>query len=264
MRTSLIISTYNWPEALDLVLKSVLLQSSPVDEVIIADDGSLDSTKLIVEKYKNIFRTSINHIWHKDVGFRKTKILNKAFLACSGDYIIQIDGDIILHENFIKDHIKNAEENRFIHGGRVFLNKSITLERIKSTEINFHFFNYGITNRINTIYSPFLSNFFNYKSITLSKTRGCNFSCWKKDFIMVNGYNEDMLGWGFEDSELSARLIHNGLFKKRLKFTALTYHLYHENNSKKDISLNLSILKNCVVEKNVTCKNGINKYTDVS
>ncbi len=263
MRTSLIISTYNWPEALELVLKSVLLQSVLVDEVIIADDGSSETTRLIVEKYINTTKNPIYHIWHKDVGFRKTKILNKAFLACSGDYVIQIDGDIILHKNFIKDHIKNAEENRFIHGGRVFLSQKITLERFKTKEINFHFFNYGITNRINTIYSPFLSNFFNYKSITLSKTRGCNFSCWKKDFIMVNGYNEDMLGWGFEDSELSVRLINKGLFKKRLKFSALTYHLYHQNKSKSDISRNANILQNSVDKQSVTCENGINNYTDV-
>ena len=45
------------------------------------------------------------------------------------------------HKNFIKDHIKNAEENRFIHGGRVFLSQKITLERLRSKEINFHFFN---------------------------------------------------------------------------------------------------------------------------
>ena len=64
------------------------------------------------------------------------------------------------------------------------------------------------------LYIHLFIKFFNYKSITLSKTRGCNFSCWKKDFIIVNGYNEDMVGWGFEDSELSVRLINKGLFKK--------------------------------------------------
>tara|TARA_B100001142_G_C14345225_1_gene659670 strand:+ start:1026 stop:1817 length:792 start_codon:yes stop_codon:yes gene_type:complete len=259
MRTSLIISTYNWPEALDLVLKSVLFQSVTVDEIIIADDGSSNSTKLIFEKYKNIFLNSINHIWHQDIGFRKTKILNKAFVASSGDYIIQIDGDIILHEHFIKDHIKSAEKNKFIHGGRVFLNEKITLERLRNKNINFHFFNRGVNNRINTIYSPFLSNFFSYKSTTLRKTRGCNFSCWKKDFEKINGYNEDMLGWGLEDSELSARLINNGLFKKRLKFTALTYHLHHDNNSKSDVKRNLKILKNSVANKIIICNKGINQ-----
>tara|TARA_B100001250_G_scaffold397141_1_gene403937 strand:- start:69 stop:851 length:783 start_codon:yes stop_codon:yes gene_type:complete len=260
MKTSLIISTYNWPEALELVLKSVLFQVISVNEIIIADDGSTNKTCELIEKYISLFDVPLIHIWHEDKGFRKTTILNKAYKAASGDYIVQIDGDIILHPSFIKDHINNAEKGTFIHGGRVLLDADITLIRLKNANIKFHFFNRGLVNRINTIYFPFLSGFFNYRSSTLSKTRGCNFACWKKDFALVNGYNEKMIGWGLEDTELSARLINNGIFKKRLKFIALSYHLFHKSHQADNYTTNQKILRDTISSKVTFCDKGLNQY----
>ena len=261
MKTTLIISTYNWPEALKLVFESVLRQSILVDEIIIADDGSPETTRFLIDDYRDLFDIPIKHIWQDDLGFRKTIILNKAFYASSGDYIIQIDGDILLHSNFIKDHLDNAEKSRFIHGGRVLLNENLTSKSLKSSIIDFHFFNRGLKNRINAIYSPFLARFFSYKSASLNKTRGCNFSCWKSDFIKVNGYDENMVGWGLEDTELSCRLINNNVFKKRLKFVALSYHLYHEINKQQNYGVNYSILSDTINKKNKFCKNGISNHS---
>ena len=101
MKTALIIATYNWPEALELVFLSLLNQSVSPDEIIIADDGSARETKQLVENYAQKFNAKIKHIWQEDDGFRKTKILNKSFLKAKSEYIIQIDGDIIIHNEFI-------------------------------------------------------------------------------------------------------------------------------------------------------------------
>ena len=260
MKTTLIISTYNWSNALELVLKSVLCQTFTVDEVIIADDGSSEETKLLIKTYSNLFSTPLKHIWHPDLGFRKTIILNKAYSCSIGDYIIQIDGDIILHPKFIQDHITNAKKSQFIHGGRVLLSANVTLARLNNLNINFNFFNKGLSNRLNAIYSPFLSNFFQSQSRSLNKTRGCNFSCWKEDFDRINGYNQDMIGWGLEDSELSARLINNNILKKRLKFIALTYHLYHEVQKKSNCIINRKILDSTLMNKLKFCNNGLKRF----
>ena len=259
MKTSLIISTYNWPEALSLVLKSVLIQTVLVNEIIIADDGSSEATKLIIDKYRRSIQIPMIHIWHEDLGFRKTIIMNKAYSAAIGDYIIQVDGDIILHPKFIYDHINNAKKNQFTHGGRVLVNAQTTLERLNNLSIYFNFFTYGLKNRLNAIYSPFLSSFFNFKSTSINKTRGCNFACWKKDFEMVNGYNEDMVGWGYEDTELSVRLINNNIFKIRLKFIALTYHLNHIIKEDDNNDVNLNILNYTISNNSTLCKNGIQR-----
>ena len=52
MRISLIITTYNWPQALELVLRSVEMQSQLPHEVIVADDGSSKSTADVVKDFQ--------------------------------------------------------------------------------------------------------------------------------------------------------------------------------------------------------------------
>nr|WP_198160605.1 glycosyltransferase [Pedobacter panaciterrae] len=121
--TALLISTYNWPEALDLVLSSVLLQSKMPDEILIADDGSTDETKVIIEKYKKLFKVPILHFWQEDHGFRKTLILNKAIAGAKSEYIIEIDGDIIIHRKFIEDHLNFAVPGTFVRASRGYINK---------------------------------------------------------------------------------------------------------------------------------------------
>lgn len=104
MTVSLIIATYNWPEALELSLMSALNQSQLPNEILVADDGSTEETKQLVEKYKAISKVRLLHVWQEDEGFRLAKIRNRAIAACTGDYVIQVDGDIIMHPDFVKDH----------------------------------------------------------------------------------------------------------------------------------------------------------------
>lgn len=114
MKVSLVISTYNWKEALGLCLLSVTRQTVIPTEVIIADDGSRSDTKLLIEEFKNHFPCPIKHVWHEDNGWRKCIIMNKAFAVCEGDYIIEIDGDIIMHSHFIEDHVTEATPGCFL------------------------------------------------------------------------------------------------------------------------------------------------------
>lgn len=133
MTVSLIISTYNSPKALDLCLMSVLQQSVLPDEVLIADDGSNEETRKIVEEFKKQSTVPVIHVWHEDNGFRLTVIRNKAIAKASMDYIIQIDGDIILNHHFIKDHKRFARKNSFVSGSRLNiqseLSKKLIIER---------------------------------------------------------------------------------------------------------------------------------------
>ena len=262
MKTSLVIATYNWPEALELVILSILKQSVLPNEILIADDGSTKETKQLIERYSSKFKSGIKHIWQKDDGFQKTSILNKSIAKASGDYIIQIDGDIIIHTHFIKDHVQTAEKGFFIHGSRTFLNDTTTKKAIKNSIINFSIFSPGITNRFNSLHSLLLSKVLSKKNKKLKGTRGCNFSFWKQDFIKVNGYNEDMTGWGKEDTELSVRLMNSGLQKLKLKCLAICYHLHHKISSKEGLNINNSILSLVVKEKREICNNGINKYAN--
>ncbi len=90
--------------------------------------------------------------------------------------------------------------------------------------------------------------------------KGCNFSFWKKDFINVNGFNNDFVGWGREDSELAVRLINNGIFKIHLKFKAICFHLHHEIFSRERDEKNLQMLAEAMRNKIKFAPNG---YTQV-
>ncbi len=260
MKTALLISTYNWPEALELILKSVLIQSQFPDEVIIADDGSKEATKELIESYTEHTKLQINHIWQEDNGFRKSKVLNKAIASTSCDYIIQIDGDCIMHKDFVKDHISSAEKGMFLFGSRVNIKKEALSDILKNGKFQFSFFSGDIGKRTRNLRIPVLRD--NYKSSPLfsSKVRGCNISYWREDFIKVNGYNEAMEGWGREDSEFILRVLNKGIQGKRLRYGGIVYHLYHPESSKSNLEDNDKIQQKTIKEKLVWCEKGVSKY----
>jgi len=261
MKTSLIITTYNWPEALELVLLSVKNQSMLPSEVIVADDGSTNDTKTLINAYSQDFPVPLIHVWHEDKGFRRSSVLNLAISKTDSDYIIQLDGDCIIHNNFVEDHINSAEENIYLYGSRVTIQKFLLPNLFKDKMITFSYFSRGLKKRNRNIYLPFLGSILYKKNSTLSrKIRGCNLSYWRSDFLKVNGYNEDMTGWGREDSEFIIRMMNSGISGKRLKYKAIIYHIWHKESSKEKLNINHDIQQSAIKNKLVWCKNGINKY----
>ncbi|PKG51826.1 glycosyltransferase family 2 protein [Olleya sp. 1-3] len=259
MTNTLIISTYNWPEALSLVLKSVLNQSKLPDQVIIADDGSTKTTKVVIDAFKSKTTITVLHLWQEDIGFRKAKVLNRAIVESTGDYILQVDGDCILHRHFVKDHLSLAKPNQYLFGSRVTIKKTFLDSLFKRKGINFSFLSKGIKKRTRAIHIPFLSHFYKSSREFSKKYRGCNTSYFKRDALAINGYNEDFEGWGREDSDFALRLLNNGVISRRIRYKAIVFHIYHfekpKNNLEKNNSIELQTIKN-----NVTwCDNGINK-----
>jgi glycosyltransferase involved in cell wall biosynthesis len=260
MKTALLIPTYNWPEALELVLKSALLQTRLPNEIIIADDGSNDKTKSLIEQFNQKSKISIHHIWQEDDGFRKSKILNKAIATATADYIIQVDGDCILHKNFIEDHFNEAQNGVYLYGSRVNILPDFAADVIFKRKINFNLFSKEIKNRTRSLHISFLSKLYKPHKGISRKFRGCNVSYWRKDFMKINGYNEDFEGWGREDSDLAIRLGNNGIKAKRLRYSGIVYHIHHKINSKDNFELNDKIQKETIVNKIIKVSNGIDKY----
>jgi glycosyltransferase involved in cell wall biosynthesis len=257
---ALIATTYNWPEALELILLSVLNQTVFPNEVIIADDGSREDTKQLIDDFKKKFPVPLIHVWHEDNGFQKTKILNKAIAAAQSDYIIQIDGDIIINKNFIKDHLTHAQKGQFLFGSRVNIKKVFLKELFIKKKIYFNFFSKGIKKRFRTIRIPIYTNFIKQNHVVSSKLRGCNMSFWKDDIIKINGYNEKFIGWGCDDYELGYRLHSYGIAGRRLKFSGIVYHIFHPELSKSNTANNEIIQKETFDKKLFFINDGINKY----
>ena len=263
MKVSLIISTYNRPDALSVCLDSIQYQTVLPHEIIIGDDGSTSETKDIIDQIKEKFPIPVIHIWQEDKGFRLAMMRNKSIAQANGDYIIEIDGDVFLHSKFIEDHIRLAQPKHYLKGTRVRLNKLLT-EQIctnkKSQKI--YPWNKGIESKAETaIHSKLLSSIFadNFKKNKISGL-GCNMSFWKDDFIKINGYDEFFEGWGKEDDDLAHRLGRYGCKKRTIRFSGIVYHLWHGLESKEDEQKNTDYLHLNDKQSTIRCNNGVDKY----
>lgn len=261
MKVTLIISTYNRPEALKLCLLSAFRQKLLPDEIIIGDDGSSSETKLMIDSLRKKSPVRLVHLWHEDCGFRLAMMRNKCIAIASGEYIVEIDGDIIMHRNFIRDHVHFAQKGFYLKGGRANLNKKFTEKICQNGKLpTLGFFTNGYeSKRENSLNIPFLGR------ILMSKYRkkrglalGCNMSFFKSDAISINGYDEFFEGWGGEDGDFARRLRLSGIKKHHLKFIGNTFHLWHYDKYMYNKSLNeeYSTRDNpCPI-----CENGLNKY----
>jgi glycosyltransferase involved in cell wall biosynthesis len=258
--SALLISTYNWPTALRLVLTSAIEQTIKVNEILIADDGSSAETQLLIEEFQKKSAIPIRHFWQEDKGFRKSKILNKSLAATTVDYIIQVDGDCIMHPQFVEDHLRALEKGVYLYGSRVNILPNFVEQVLENKKTKFNFFSKEIKNKTRSIHLWFLSSLYQSHDGISSKFRGCNVSFWRQDFIDINGYNEDYEGWGREDSDLVIRMGNKGVKSKRLRYAGIVYHIYHKINSKHNFKLNDSMQEETIAKKVTFIENGVNKY----
>lgn len=233
---SLVICTYNWKEALALVLKSVASQRRLPDEVIVADDGSREDTAAMLREIARDFPVPLRHVWQPDEGFRRARALNRAFAAARGDYVIQLDGDMLMHPEFVADHLALARPGRFLQGTRIRTTAAEAKRLLGGGAARFGWFvdayyrddsnrsTYHYGRRHHSVRALWLARL---KARASGHPMGCNVSFWREDLLRVNGYDERMVGYGSEDLELDARLQHAGLRRSQIKFAALTLHLEH-------------------------------------
>lgn len=230
-------------------------------EILIADDGSDDRTRTLVADITALSPIPMRHIWHEDKGFRLAAIRNKAIAAASGDYIIQIDGDVIPQLHFIEDHIAFARPGYFTAGSRGMLSETPTWRLLSGQDVRLSPLTEGVGNRTNTIRLPFLAGL--YRTMGPKRdVKGCNMAFWRDDLLRVNGYDEGFVGWGCEDSELAARLCNTGIRQQQMKFRGVIYHLdhgkaprnHHEYEQNKQLYLE-SIARNAT-----RCTLGVDQY----
>lgn len=255
---SVIITTYNWKEALALCLESLFAQEDLNFEIIIADDGSRPDTAELIETYSQKSPIQIKHIYHEDKGFRAATIRNKAVLNCMGDYIIFLDGDCVVLPQFIARHRKLAQQHYFVPGNRVLLNASFT-KTVISTPLFIHkttwrtWLSWRMQNKINR-FLPLIYFPFHYMRLTRPYYWGgamtCNLAVWKEDFLAVNGFDNRFQGWGYEDSDLIVRLIHHGVKRKEGRFALPVFHLWHTQNDRSQQESNYQLLMQRVNNSN--------------
>ena len=263
--TTLIITTYNQKERLALVLDSVCALNPLPKEVLIADDGSTNDTRELIKSYQRNFPCELRHIWQEDRGFRAGQIRNRAIDSACGKYIIIIDGDMILDSRFVAEHLRFAQRGVVLQGSRVILGQDKTDEILKQKDFRFAFKIHSLNSLHCNILAKFIyktskitADFFE-KNDLIKGVRSCNMSFFKSDCEAINGFNEEFVGWGREDSEFVARFLFNGGEMRRVKFNAIAYHLYHPENSRATLESNHNIYIYICKTKATWAKMGLQK-----
>ena len=265
MLISLIITTYNRPDALNAVLLALLQQTDSAFEIIIADDGSTQKTADLIHGFQRKKQLLIQHIWQVDNGFQAAKIRNKGILAAMGDYLIFLDGDCVPRPCFIAKHRKLAAAGYFISGNRSLFSKNYTSDFLThSLSVGtFHWWSYGLLRlqgKINRWFPLFFLPMGCFRRAHPNRWRGvktCNLAVWKSDLITINGFDESYTGWGYEDSDLVIRLIRSGVKHKSGRFATTVLHLWHPENSRSQEKANL--LRLDAIQKNsmIIAKQGL-------
>lgn len=235
MKISVILSTYNSPEWLEKVLWGYHNQSFKDFEMVIADDGSNDKTAELLKRMRQQTNLEIKHVWQEDKGFRKSRILNKAVLEASFEYIVFSDGDCIPRKDFLAVHAAEALEGHYLSGSYFKLPMNVSQSISKDDILNGRCFDvkwlrqqglsfWRKTHKISLSHPA--AKLANRITLTDCNFKGSNGSAWKKDILAVNGYDERM-PWGGQDREFGVRLINSGIKPKHVRYNAIVIHLDH-------------------------------------
>lgn len=234
---SVIVSTYNWPQALNLSLKSLSEQTDLHFEVVVADDGSTEETKEVIEFWRAKSTFPVIHSWQEDLGFRLARSRNLAVSRSHGDYFIFLDGDCLVRSDFVASHRRLAASHYVLAGQRILLSESFTKQCTISQEIGWR---ESILELIKLSQQKHINRFFPAINLPLGwlrimrgrkwqLLRGCNWSLFRSDYLEVKGQDEAFEGWGYEDSDMVIRLINNQCRVKWAGFASPCFHLWHKN-----------------------------------
>lgn len=236
--TEVIVSTYNNPLALHCALLGLAGQTTHEFQVCIADDGSEQSTREVVERWRErLGENRFRHVWHPDNGFAKNEILNKAIASSCADYLIFIDGDCIASPGYIQRHFDLRQHGQFVSGSLIRMplevNSLLTDELITSKRI-FQLDwlkDHGCVTRLGTWLKTAslplsFANFLERISPVKKVWNGCNSAGWRADLYRVNGFDEAMR-YGSEDVEMGVRLNNAGIQGRHNRYTAPLLHIEH-------------------------------------
>jgi glycosyltransferase involved in cell wall biosynthesis len=270
MNISVIITTYNQPRWLNLVLLGYVCQEDRDFEIVVADDGSDERTAAVIAKMRNIYGLKIEHIWHEDRGYRRSVILNKATLAARSDYLIYTDGDCIPRSDFVCWHKKLAQKGHFLSAGHIPLplemSYRLTEEDIIKKRINSisWLLNNGLPfNRrvLRLIQNPGIVQLMNRLTISKATWNLGNVSTFREYVLRVNGFDET-LRYGGADREFGERLKNSGIFGIQIRYAAITFHLHHNRpyKTQEGIQRIKERRKEVIRRKITTTSTGINRH----
>lgn len=234
-KLAVIVSTYKQPEHLKRCLFSLCIQYRQNFEIVIADDGSGDETRRVIDQFMEYHTIAVKHVWQEDLGFRKARILNRAVAATDAEYLVFIDGDCVAHPDFLAVHEHNARLGHYLSGSRICLNEKMT-ERLTMMDIAHGraFFSWWLLAHgmkpdrrlLRLSLGEKTCAWLDRHTITQPHWLGCNASCFRTDYLRVDGVDE-VFSYGFEDGDFGIRLENAGVKGINVRWRANVLHLDH-------------------------------------
>jgi len=266
---SVIVSTYNRPDALRAVLEGLLHQSETNFECIVADDGSTTPTREVVDAFAQRFHGRLKHVWHADEGFRLSAIRNLAAEHSSGEFLCFLDGDCVPRNHFVAAHQKIAEEGWISRGSRVLMSEAFTqqvlhdlipMHALTMQQLSLHH-RAGDLNRVHPMQEgplDFLRNLTaRFRPAHWRSVRTCNVVVSKHNLITVRGFDENFTGWGFEDSDFCVRMLNAGIRIQRAPAATTVLHLWHQERDRSLQSDNMQRLQQTLRDRRILPVRGL-------
>lgn len=262
---SLIVTTYEWPQALAAVLRSLAHQTDKNFEVIVGDDGSGPPTGRLIGEWERRMPVPLKHVWHEDRGFRAGEIRNRAVRASEGALCVFLDGDCLARPDFVAAHRRLAEPGWFVAGNRILLTQALT-ERVLRDNLEPETWTLakvlrqrlsgGINRAVPALRLPF-GPLRRLKKAAWTGVRSCNLAVWRQDFERVDGFDAAFSGWGLEDSDLVVRLLNAGVRRKDGRFATGVFHLWHRDVDRSRFADNQRQLDEVLASRRVRAQQGL-------
>lgn len=262
---SIIVSTYNRPDALQAVLLGCFAQDDRHFEIIIADDGSTHNTAQCIEQLRAQSPVPLQHVWQEDLGFRLARVRNLGIQAARGSYLLFLDGDCVPQPDFVRQHRKLAQRGYMVTGSRILLSEALTARAVAGQlDLNRLSLSLQLALRLRGDLSKIVQLHARWPDLgrrrhrfSFRRIKGCNLGIWRDDLERINGFDESFQGWGYEDSDAVLRLFNAGVMRKDGAFATEVMHLWHRESPRDQTSSNYSRVLQRVDDKTVRAAQGL-------
>ena len=201
----------------------------------------------------------MQHLTQEHIGWRKERILNLSVLAARAEWLVFIDGDCVLHPEFMQSHIYNRMPGVMLAGKRVKLNQELSARVLKGEKPTL--WPYLFRRRgCRYVEEAFYCKAAQWIRRPVKHLLGSNMSMWRDDLIAINGFDENYtLPATGEDYDIEWRLQRYGCEIVSLRNLAVQYHLWHEENWH-DHDENMIYCRQMQEANQIICKNGISQH----
>ena len=262
---SIIVSTYNRPDALNACLRALAHQADQLFEIVVADDGSGPQTSEVIHSWAPRLPVPIQHVWHEHREFRGAEIRNRGIRRSNGRYCIFLDGDCLAPPDFVAAHRRLAAPGWFVAGNRILLSAKLT-KKILAEGLEAETWDFAVllrqrlrggVNRLLPAMRLPLGPLRKRRRNDWLGAKTCNLGVARDDLDRVDGFDASYVGWGLEDSDLVLRLLHAGVQRLDGRFATGVLHLWHPQVERLGLQENERRLDEVLSGNRTTAKQGL-------